>query len=224
MKRLIALPAALLFASTAFAQDADRSVAGGGISVAGWKGKVDERPAKAGKTVRDSRFDKMGNSFMLKAGPAGIFWNDASSASGDYAVKSSFSETAMKAAHPHSYGVFIGGNNLDDDTKQTFAYCIVYGTGKYSIKYFNGWKVTTVADNVESPAIKKADASGNATNEVGWRVKGGNAACVINGQEVKSLTSAELVGDGKLASLNGTYGYRVSHNLDLHVTPLVVSK
>lgn len=223
MRRLTSLTAMLL-ATTVSAQDADRSVAGGGIKVPGWMGRVDERPAKQGKTVNDSKFEKMGNDFMLKAGPAGIFWSDANTASGDYSVKATFSETAMKVQHPHSYGVFIGGNDLNDETKQTFAYCIVYGTGKYSIKYFNGWKVTTVADMVEHPAIKKADAKGDATNEIGWRVKGGTATCMVNGQEVKALPAADLVGAGKLSSTNGKYGYRVSHNLDLMITPLKVEK
>jgi hypothetical protein len=224
MRRTALSIATLLVATTAVAQDADRSVAGGGIAVAGWKGKVDERPMKQGKTIKDSKFEMAGGYFVLKVGPAGIYWSDANAASGDYTVKASFAEKAMKASHPHSYGVFIGGNDLEDDTKQTFAYCIVYGTGKYSIKYFNGWKVTSVAEMVEHAAIKKADAKGDATNEVAWRVKGGNAACVVNGQEVKSLTSAELVGAGKLSSLNGKYGYRVSHNLDLTATPLTVAK
>lgn len=222
--RHLAAAATLLLATTVTAQDADRSVAGGGIKVPGWMGRVDERPAKQGKTVNDSKFEKMGNDFMLKAGPAGIFWNDAGTASGDYTVKATFSEKAMKAQHPHSYGVFIGGNDLNDETKQTFAYCIVYGTGKYSIKYFNGWKVTSVAEMVEHPAIKKADAKGDATNEVGWRVKGGTATCMVNGQEVKAVPAADLVGAGKLSSTNGKYGYRVSHNLDLMVTPIVVGK
>lgn len=223
MRRLTSL-SVMLFATAVSAQDADRSVAGGGIKVPGWMGRVDERPAKQGKTVNDSKFEKMGNDFMLKAGPAGIFWNDASTASGDYTVKATFSEKAMKAQHPHSYGVFIGGNDLNDETKQTFAYCIVYGTGKYSIKYFNGWKVTSVAEMVEHPAIKKADEKGDATNEVGWRVKGGTATCMVNGQEVKAVPAADLVGAGKLSSTNGKYGYRVSHNLDLMVTPIVVGK
>lgn len=224
MKTSVFAFATLLLATPMIAQDADRSVAGGGINVPGWKGKVDERPMKQGKSVKDSKFDKAGNDFVLKVGPAGIFWNDASSASGDYTVSASFTEKAMKAQHPHSYGVFIGGSSLETDSTQTFAYCIVYGTGKYSIKYFNGWKVTSVAEMVEHPAIRKADAKGDATNEVAWRVKGGNASCLVNGQEVKSVAGADIVGAGKLASLNGTYGYRVSHNLDLTVTPLKVTK
>ena len=213
---VVALP------SLTLAQDADRKVAGGGITAAGWHGKIDDRPAKQGKSVNDSKFGMEGGKVRMQIGPAAIYWNDAT-ASGDYEVKSSITENKMSAAHPHSYGVFIGGANLGDDATQTFAYCIVYGTGKYSVKYFHGPKVVTLADMVEHPAINKVGASGAATNEIGWRVKGGNASCIVNGQEVKTFTKAELVGADKLVSTDGKYGFRVSHNLDLTATPITKS-
>jgi hypothetical protein len=82
----------------------------------------------------------------------------------------------------------------------------------------------TVADRVASPAIHKADESGHASNEIGWRVRGGKATCVINGTEVQTWDAAQLVGPDKLKSLDGTYGIRVSHNLDLTMTPLTLKK
>jgi hypothetical protein len=214
---MLAIPAA------AAAQDADRAVAGGGISVPGWKGKVDARAAQQGKTVNDSRFASQGNTLSLKVGPAGVFWNDANRAAGSYEVKASFTEKAHKANHPHSYGVFIGGSDLET-ANQAYAYCIVYANGTYSVKYFHGADVVTVADRVASPAIKKASAAGTATNEVGWRVRGGKASCIVNGTEVQSWDAATLVGDGKLKSTDGIYGVRVSHNLDLTMTPLKLTK
>ena len=214
---MLAIPAA------AAAQDADRAVAGGGISVPGWKGKVDARAAQQGKTVNDSRFASQGNTLSLKVGPAGVFWNDANRATGNYEVKASFTEKAHKPNHPHSYGVFIGGSDLET-ANQAYAYCIVYANGTYSVKYFHGADVVTVADRVASPAIKKASAAGAATNEIGWRVRGGKASCVVNGTEVQSWDAATLVGDGKLKSTDGIYGVRVSHNLDLTMTPLKVTK
>jgi anthranilate/para-aminobenzoate synthase component I len=53
-----------------------------------------------------------------------------------------------------------------------------------------------------------------------WRVKGGKASCVVNGTEVKTLEKAELVGADKLDALDGIYGIRVSHNLELTVSGL----
>jgi hypothetical protein len=222
--RLAPGAAVLLFASAAIAQDADRSVAGGGISVAGWKGKIDARAASQGKTVNDSKFASGKNGAIdLKIGPAGIFWNDANKATGNYEVKASFTENAHKPNHPHSYGVFIGGSDLDT-ADQAFVYCIAYANGTYSVKYFHGANVVTVADRVASDAIKKADASGHATNEIGWRVQGGKASCLINGTAVQTWDAAQLVGADKLKSLDGVYGVRVSHNLDLTMTPLTVKK
>ncbi len=215
---MLALPA------TAAAQDADRSVAGGGITVAGWKGKVDARAAKQGKSVKNSRFATRGRALALKIGPAAIYWNDANRASGNYEVKASFTENAHKPNHPHSYGVFIGGSDLDTADQQAFVYCIAYANGTYSVKHFHGENVVTVADRVASPAIRKASAAGAATNEIGWRVRGGRAACVINGTEVQAWDAAQLVGADKLKSTDGIYGFRVSHNLDLTVTPLTLAK
>jgi hypothetical protein len=83
---------------------------------------------------------------------------------------------------------------------------------------------TTVVDRAESAALHKADAAGESTNSVGWRVKGGKASCVLNGTEVKTFEKTELVGDDKLASLDGIYGIRVSHNLELTVSGLAKSK
>jgi hypothetical protein len=203
--------------------DADRSVAGGGITVAGWKGKVDARAAEGGKTINDSRVAMNGANMDFKVGPAAIYWNDANTATGNYEVKASFTERGMKPSHPHSYGLFIGGSDLETDT-QAFAYCIVYADGSYSVKYFHGKDVETVVDREQSAAVRKADASGNATNEVGWRVQGDKASCVINGQEVKSWPKSQLVGTGKLKATDGVYGVRVSHNIDVTVTPITMTK
>lgn len=219
-----ALALTLVLPAAAAAQDADRSVAGGGITVAGWQGRVDARAAQQGKTINDSRLAMRGGKMALKVGPAAIYWNNANRATGNYEVKASFTENAHKPNHPHSYGVFIGGSDLDAPADQAFVYCIAYANGTYSVKQFHGPNVVTVADRVASPAIKKASAAGTATNEIGWRVRGGKASCVINGTEVQSWDAAQLVGADKLKSTDGVYGIRVSHNLDLTVTPLKLSK
>ena len=216
-KRTMAL-ALLVAAGAVQAQDADRTVKGG-VQVAGWKARVDRRPLSQGKTANDSRFAAQGSGYRLSVGPAGNFWNDANTARGDYSVKATFKELAMKAAHPHSYGLFIAGKDLEGDT-ETLMYCIAYGNGTYAVKTFHGEKVTTLVDREATPALHKADAKGEATNEIGWSVKGGKASCVINGTVVKTFDRAEVVTADKLASLDGTYGIRVSHNLELEVSAI----
>jgi hypothetical protein len=209
-----------LLAGTAAAQDADRSVADGGIKISGWQGRVDRRPMSQGKTINDSRLVAEGANLRLSVGPAGNFWNAAHTASGDYEVKATFKEHKMAASHPHSYGIFIGGADLQSDT-ETLAYCIVYGTGTFSVKTFHGDPpVTTLVDRQAHAAINKADANGEATNTIGWRVQGNTAACVVNGTAVHTFQKSELIGPDKITSTDGIYGLRVSHNLELTVSGL----
>ena len=218
--RFVALVlAASLSATAALAQDADRTVTDGGINVDGWKGRVDRRPASQGKTVMDSKFSAVEGGFRLSVGPAGNFWHDANVASGDYEVKATFKEHKMAASHPHSYGIFIGGADLESDT-ETLLYCIVYGNGTFSVKTFHGSKVTTLVNREAHSVLRTADADGESTNEIGWLVRGGTAACVVNGTAVKSFDRSEIVGAEKLVSTDGIYGIRVSHNLELTVTGL----
>lgn len=219
MRYSILAIAALVASTTVHAQDADRSVKGG-ITVAGWKGRIDRRPLGQGKTINDSKFATEGKDLRLSVGPAAFYYNPANTASGDYTVKATFKEHKMTASHPHSYGIFIGGNDLESDT-ETLMYCIAYGTGKYSIKTFHGAKVTTLVDSEENAAIHKADANGESTNLIGWRVRDGQASCVINGTVVKTLPRAEFVAADRLTSTDGIYGIRVSHNLELTVSGLM---
>lgn len=212
-----------LAATSVAAQDADRSVKDGGIKVSGWKGRVDRRPASQGRTLADSRLVAEGAGVRLSVGPAGNFWRDADVARGNYEVKATFKEHKMAAAHPHSYGIFIGGADLESDA-ETLMYCIAYGNGTYSIKTFHGANVITLVDRAASDALQKADANGEATNEIGWRVKDGKASCVINGTEVKTFDRSDVIAADKLKSLDGGYGIRVSHNLELSVSALRVTK
>jgi hypothetical protein len=48
-------------------------------------------------------------------------------------------------------------------------------------------------------------------------VKGDRAECSINGAVVAGFNKADLVGAGKLASLDGIYGIRAAHNVDIVV-------
>jgi opacity protein-like surface antigen len=218
-----AVVAIALAGVAASAQDADRSVAGGGIKASGWQGKVDPGASKQGKTINDSKFVQEGNNLRLSIGPAAIYWNPSNTAKGDYTVKATFTEPKMSANHPHPYGVFIGGSNLDSE-QQNLMYCVAYGDGTFLVRQFSGTTVNTVAKRQPHEAVRKASGEGSVTNEVGWRVKGGRAECLINGTAVAGFDASEITGAGKLASTDGIVGLRVSHNLDVVVSNFGVNK
>jgi hypothetical protein len=203
--------------------DADRKVAGGGISVPGWEGQVDAAAAAKGMSIKDSKFVQEGEAFHLTVGPATTYWNPANTASGNYTVKASFRQAKSDPGHPHPAGVFIGGKDLGTDT-QSLMYCTAYGNGMFLIRAFNGKTVTNVTKRQAHEAVNKAGEDGSVTNEVAWSVKDGRAECLINGKVVAGFDRAEIVGPDKLASTDGVYGIRVSHNMDVVVTDFGVSK
>lgn len=216
MKRIsLALALTLVLPGMALAQDADRKITGGGIAVDGWKGKIDAGAVKKGLTVNDSKFAKSGDDLHLTIGPAAFYWNDANKASGNYTVSATFKEAKPDASHPHPYGIFIGGKDLDTDAPNLL-YCMAYSNGTYLVRGFNAGQVVTLTPRGASHAAVNKTGAGGVTQTIAWTVKDGTASCSINGQVVASYDKAALA--GKLASTDGTYGIRVSHNLDVVVS------
>src|SRR3954462_5541162 len=81
-------------ATAALAQgETPRSVAGGGIAVPGWAGKIDAGEASRGSKLEDAKLAKEGNNLHVTTGPAVAYWNSANKASGDYTVKATFTES-----------------------------------------------------------------------------------------------------------------------------------
>ena len=200
-------------------QDADRKVAGGGVTVKGWQGKADPGN-RQGLTVNDSKFAPEGSNFRLTTGPAGIFWNPANTAKGDYTVKATFLEPKQSYSHPHPYGIFIGGSQLDTDTP-TMLYCVAYRDGTYIVRQFVAGKVNTIVRKTPNEKIAKASGpEAPVTQEVSWTVKGDRADCSINGAVVWGATKAEVPG----ASFDGITGIRVSHNSDAVVSNFALGK
>lgn len=228
----VCLAACAVVASTVNAQqDLDRVVPGGGITGAGWQGNViDSGSIKQGRVINDSKFVAAGNTITINAGPNAIYWNPAHTASGDVTVSATFAETnhLKHSNHPHPYGVFIGGADLNT-AKPSLVYCSAYGNGTFIVRGFaptapNG--IFRLGPNraTAHAAINKAGADGTVTQTIALSVKGSTITCSVNGTVVATHQTAEAVGEGKVASLNGIAGLRIGHNLDVVVTGFSVSK
>ena len=76
-----------------------------------------------------------------------------------------------------------------------------------------------------SPAVKQAAGKGQpVTQDIALSVKDGKVSCSINGTEVASVDKAEVVGAGKLDSLDGIAGIRVAHNVDVKISNFKITK
>jgi|SRR5579862_1258036 len=202
-------------------QDEVRTVAGGGVLAPGWKGLVDVT-RQAGMKITDGKFAAEAGGFHITTGPAATYFNPANVARGDYTVSATFNEPQFQNLndHPHPYGVFIGGNKMDDVNTATLVYCEAYGNGTFIVRGFNPAPFP-ISGRGATPnaAVHKAEAIGKpVTQDIAMSVKGDSVSCSINGTAVWTGTKADVVGPGKIESLDGVYGLRSAHNTEVIVT------
>ncbi len=218
----------LAASSVAAAQDASRVVAGGGIKVPGWQGKIDPSEASRGGKLEGAKLEKVGNDLRVTTGPAVAYWQPSNVAKGDYTVKATFTEEKFMGLndHPHPYGLFIAGNDMGTD-KQSYLYCTAYGNGRFIVRGFNGEKTfrLNAPRGEEHAAIHKASGPGaSVTQEIALSVKGDKIECAINGQTVGTYDKSAALGEDKLKSTDGVYGIRFGHNTDAVVKGLTLTK
>ena len=214
-------------ATTAVAQDSSRAVAGGGISVAGWAGKIDASEAGKGAKLTDAKLAKMGNDMHVTTGPAVAYWNPANKATGDYTVKAKFTEAKYMGLndHPHPYGIMIAGNDLGTD-QQSYLYCAAYGNGTFIVRGFGPapFQLNGRRGETHAAVNKAAGKDQPVSQEIAVSVKGDDITCSINGQVVGTYKKADAVGAGKLKSTDGVWGIRFGHNTEAHVSGLAMTK
>ncbi len=199
--------------------DPTTAVAGAGIQVKGWHGRTD----RAEQKISEVKFVQMGTGFHLTGGPHAILWNNENKATGEYTVKARLTKTPKStSAHEESYGLFIGGSDLNGP-KQNYLYCVVFGSGNVMVRHRDGGDTHTLLGKTANSAASKMSARG-ATDEIAMWVRGGRVGCSVNDKEVFSAAAADMVGPGKLASTDGMFGIRASHNLDLHIEGPTVTK
>lgn len=179
--------------------DPDRVVAGGTLP-AGWA----VRPDRAG----DSKATLDGDTFHFVMGPAGTFYNNSWTKSGNYKFSARLTQTKAPT-HPISYGLMIGGTDLAGPT-QKYTYFLVRNQGEYFISNREGATTATQVNWTAHPVIQKQVADGKQVNTLGIEVQGNDVIFSVNGQEVKRLPKAGL-------HVDGFFGFRIGHNLDVDV-------
>ena len=214
-------------ATRAQGQDATRSVAGGGISVPGWSGKIDASRENTGLSLNDAKLTKEGDVLHATTGPAVTYWNPDNKASGNYTVKATFTEPKYMNLndHPHPYGIVIAGNDMGTD-QQSYLYCAAYGNGTFIVRGFGPEPFRMGAGRPEANAAvhKAAEKDQPVTQDIAMSVKGDKVECAINGAVVATYDKPSLVTQGKLKSTDGVYGIRFGHNTEATVSGLTMTK
>lgn len=177
---------------------------------AGWTLRLDDKAA-ARYTVDDTRFEAMGPGYHVTSGPAAIYYNPKDQAKGSFTASASFGQR-VAPSHPEAYGLFVGGTALDTKEQQ-YLYFIVRGTGEFYVAHRAGTEVHPVVPWTASDAVKKQDDKGAVTNALAIQVTADSVHMLANGQRVKSFAKSGMQG----FKTDGQVGFRVNHNLNVHI-------
>jgi len=193
---------ALSLALPAAAQDADRTVSGGGQLAAGWMARTDR-----GQNFDNIRFVEKGTGWDITVGPGVTLYRENDRATGNYRISATIEQLSSKG-HGHGTGLIFGGKDMQG-ADQVYSYFLVRGDGSFIIKTRAGSSTTEIRGWTKNAAINESEVA-NMTNEVAVSVADGNVIFTVNGTEVDRVPVADLYTDGIV-------GLRLNHNLDMHI-------
>jgi hypothetical protein len=193
---------ALSLALPAVAQDADRTVAGGGRLAPGWMARTDR-----GQNFDNIRLVEKGTGWDITVGPGVTLYRENDRATGSYTISATIEQLSSKG-HGHGTGLIFGGKDMQA-ADQVYSYFLVRGDGSYIIKTRTGDETAEVRGWTKNAAINESELA-NMTNEVAVSVADGDVIFMVNGTEVDRVPAADLYTDGIV-------GLRLNHNLDMHI-------
>lgn len=217
MRGTIPLAFVALLAAAPIAAQADHGGAhGSGLATTrgmpdGWMMRFD-RPS-AGADMASFRTMSPGWHVTTGRAGAGIFWQPAMTAAGEYRLESTM-HLMGPAQHPEAYGVFVGGSDLEAES-QSYLYFLVRQNGEFLIKRRNGAGTANVVGWTAHEAIPSAAPDGPTRYDLAIDVGAESVAFIVNGATVHSMPRRQ-------AETGGMVGLRINHMLDLHVERLTL--
>jgi hypothetical protein len=174
----------------------------------GYKAVLDAGTSDPGQfTVADTA-----SVIRFTTGPAGIAWRPQDVIGpGDIRVEATMHLYRAPVAYRESYGIFVGGRNLDSPD-QTYTYLMVRPTGDFTIRTRNGSATEALVEWMPHTAVQRVSQDGEEpVNTLVIQVRGPDLDFLINGTRVFSMDAAE-------ADVQGVAGVRINHRLEVGLT------
>lgn len=194
-------------ASGASAQDQERPE--------GWNVRFDD-PSRSEADLE--MFTDMPPGWHVTSGPAAVYWGPEMEASGDFRVEMEvflFDPGQRREA----FGVFVGGREMESDAIE-YSYFLLRNGGEFIVKRREGPEAPTVLPWTAHPAVlafeDREEGGATVKNVLVVEAQGETVRFLVNDAEVASLPREQFATDG-------TYGFRVNHGLNLHISRLEAS-
>ena len=179
----------------------------------GWSMRLDDKDA-----TKAAKFETMGSGFHVTSGGAAIYWQPKDEQKDDFTVSATFGQRVKNIGHGdlgEAYGLFVGGRDLSDASKQTYLYFEVRQGGQFLIDHRAGAEVHKIIDWTPAASVHKFEDSPNS-NALAIKVAADSVRFLVNGEQVQALPRTAL------KDLSGNVGIRVNHNLNVHVAGFAV--
>ena len=179
----------------------------------GWSMRLDDKDM-----TKAAKFVTMGSGFHVTSGGAAIYWQPKDEQKDNFTVSATFGQRAKNIGHGdlgEAYGLFVGGRDLSDASKETYLYFEVRQGGQFLVNHRAGTEVHKIVDWTPAASVHKFDDSPNS-NALAIQVAADSVRFLVNGTQVQALSRQQL------KDLSGNVGLRVNHNLDVHVAGFAV--
>lgn len=188
------------------------------LSAQSWPDGWQVRPDRAGADVSEIAFTEMTPGHHVTTGPAAIFWRADDEAGGRYRLDFEahlFDPEGRKEA----FGAIFGGRDLAGDT-QRYTYFLIRDGGEFLVKERDGRETSTLVGWTAHPAIRsfadREEGGASILNHLAVEADDAEVRFYANGAELTSIRRRAGV-------MEGIAGFRVNHNLNLHISRLAVS-
>lgn len=171
----------------------------------GWRVRTDGGETSPGS----ADLSRQDGALHVAPGPRAIYWDPENRAAAPYRVRATFVQTEDPGS-PEAYGLFIGGRDLTSQD-QDYLYFLVRKTGEFLVKHRAGSETHTLVEWTSHEAVEPADDAGRQENTLAIEAPGEGVRFLVNGQEVASLPSSDML------NTDGFTGFRINHRLDVVV-------
>lgn len=187
--------------------------AGGQEIPTDWRWFVDE-PADVvtgGEMPEGSwRFETMAPGWHITTRPGATLYLPEHRAEGHFSVESNI--FLFPGPSEAGYGVFLGGEAMHGN-ERAFTAFLLRADGSASIQRVEGDRVRVVVPWTGHEAVKPEDPEGTAANLIRVTARDGQTIFQVNGEVVAEVSQED-------APIEGHFGFRVGHDLNLHVSTL----
>ena len=164
-------------------------------------------------SIEDVTYHIRGNRWAITTGPAHIMYSPRDTMTGEFIVASSFDQ--KETEHPGSFGLFVGGSELDLPTRR-YTYFVVRSNGDYSVQVREGSETRDIIPWTVPKVLGNPVSERRVRHRLAIRVHADSVRFLYNGAPIAAVKAGTV-------PTEGIAGLRLDRNIRVTVDHLRAS-